>query len=103
MNEPIEVRKIITISESMLWSILTGVVSSLAPKIQLINGKLQCFTNTLPVALMIYLLLRYVLFGDLLAISDTLAWIHSTLEYEQKAKLLYIIEMGWLNLPEHDI
>jgi len=74
------------------------------PVLEPTEGSLMhCFARTLPIGLATYCLLRFWLLGDHLQVADALAWIHSTLAYEQKAKLLYILEMGWLNLPEHDV
>ena len=64
---------------------------------------MQSFARTLPVAFAIYCLLRVFFLDERMQIADTLAWIHAKLENEQKVKLLYILEMGWLNLAEHDI
>ena len=67
------------------------------------DGVLKSFSCALLPGLATYALLSHSLFPDAFAVEDTLAWLHATLTFEQKAKMLYIMEMGWLNLPEHDV
>lgn len=64
---------------------------------------LSSFENKIGVAIVVYFVFKIYLFREMFIVSDTLSWIHQALDYEQKVKLLYIIDMGWLNLPEHDV
>ena len=67
------------------------------------TGGLSVPRNIILTGMAVYLVLTYDLGVDRFVVGDTLAWVHATLEYEQKAKLSYIIDMGWLNLAEHNV
>ena len=67
------------------------------------GGLRSYFTKTMLPAWILSLVLGEIIYKDLFAVEDTLAWLHAVLSHEQEAKLLYILEMGWLNLPEHDV
>ena len=64
---------------------------------------MSLFEKKLLAATLTFLFFSQVLFTETFIVDDTLAWIHATLDHEQKVKLLYIIDMGWLKMPEHNV
>ena len=74
--------------------------SNLLPGHGAIVDRFDCI---IVMCVMLYVYLTNVLYRDQFKVRNTLAWIHATMDPEQKVKLLYIIEMGWLNLAEHNV
>ena len=60
--------------------------------------------STLCIGILAYLVLHYGVYGsEVFGTSDAIQWVHVTFDNEQKVKLLYMLDNGYLNIADEEL